>query len=154
MNIRVFLVWLYAVSAACLSMGILFQLYRAARALADMTPILAVQELNIAALWGIGLFITFVKPELGQRGDGYCIGEVVRRVIAVGWLVAVVAICFFGNADKVMTAFGLWVNVALCFGLCRDGVRVLPAIKNRCGSQPAHSSSSYKFSKGWPVQQK
>lgn len=41
MNFRVFLVWLYAVSAACLSLGILFQLYRAAKALADMAPILA-----------------------------------------------------------------------------------------------------------------
>lgn len=41
MNFRVFLVWLYAVSVACLSLGILFQLYRAARALADMAPILA-----------------------------------------------------------------------------------------------------------------
>lgn len=46
MNFRVFLVWLYVASAACLSLGILFQLYRAAKALADMAPVLATAALK------------------------------------------------------------------------------------------------------------
>jgi hypothetical protein len=46
MNFRVFLVWLYVASAACLSLGILFQLYRAAKALADMAPVLETAALK------------------------------------------------------------------------------------------------------------
>lgn len=38
MNFRLFVVWVFTVCAGALSLGILYQLYRAAKALADNVP--------------------------------------------------------------------------------------------------------------------
>ena len=38
MNFRLLVVWIFAVCAGALSLGILYQLYRAAKALADNVP--------------------------------------------------------------------------------------------------------------------
>lgn len=38
MNIRTFLLWVWAFIAGCLTLGILFQIYRAARSIADCAP--------------------------------------------------------------------------------------------------------------------
>ena len=40
MSVRLFLVWIFAVGSGALLLGILFQLYRAARAFADSVPAL------------------------------------------------------------------------------------------------------------------
>ena len=79
---------------------------------------MSIQELNTVALWLIGLLVTFAKPHSGRRDDG--IRVVLWRTIIIGWLFAIVGICFLGRTTEAMAWFDLWIKIALCFGLYRD----------------------------------
>lgn len=79
---------------------------------------MSIHELNTVALWFIGLLVTFAKPHSGRLDGG--IRVVLWRTIIIGWLFAVVGVCFLGRATEGMAWFDLWIKIALCFCLYGD----------------------------------
>lgn len=101
------------------------------RSLPQKLDEMSIQEIDTAVLWVIGLLVTFAKPHCGRRDDGLSIGVILWRVIIIGWLFAIVGICFLGRTTDAMAWFDLWIKIALCFGLYRDFIDKL-----RYGWQP------------------
>lgn len=78
------------------------------------------EDLNMISLWCVGLLLTFARPKAVDPANRYTIGLTIRRALVVGWGLAVISFCFFGVRSEALRAFGLWVNVVLCYGLAKD----------------------------------
>lgn len=77
-------------------------------------------DLNMISLWCVGLLLTFARPKAVGPANRYTIGIAIRRALVVGWSLAVISFCLFEVRDEALRAFGLWVNVVLCYGLVKD----------------------------------